>query len=155
MSKNNIYLMHSDNCFIKYKKSVKHAISGWRIDPQTNKEVEFFIVNPMDSFSYDDDVLEVYSERENKFIIQRNKYLFEQGMLIEYKGLMSDVDLTNTLTEDEVEAVSTIKNINDLRQRLLDFDSKVTVGRILEKAEFVGRPATFIKAIKQRLEEIG
>ncbi len=154
MSKNNIYLMYSEDCFIKYKKSVKHAISGWRIDPESKKEVEFFLVNPSNNFSYDDDILEVYSEKENKFMIQRNKYLFEQGMLVEYKGLMSDVDLTNTLTEDEVEIVATIKNIADLKLRLADFDSKVTVGRNLEKAEFVGRPVTFIKSIRSRLEEL-
>jgi len=137
-----------------YRKTTEHAISGWRIDPTNKKEVEFYLVNPKDTFSYDDDVLEIYSDKEDKFLIQRNRYLFEQGMLVEFRGNSMEVDMSNVLTDEDVESIATIKTSGDMYTRLQELNSKIAVERVFKTAQYIGRPAAILKVIKQRLEEL-
>lgn len=138
----------------RFTKTVEHPITGWRLDPDSGRQIEFILTSPTQEFAYDREVLEVYSEREYKFLVQRNRYLFERGLLKEYTGEAEEVDMSNTLTDDEVFALASTRLTSDLHAKLRDITSAVTVRRVLLTAKEIGRPAKVVAAIEQRLGEL-
>lgn len=112
----------------RYMKTVSYAVGGLRRNPNTNYE-EGFILQTDESdfatgkwsdkgqepsywrFNYLNDVVELYSEFEHNAFKHRNKYLLENGLLVEYDGtedgkvLSADIAEYNTNPfEEEVKA---------------------------------------------------
>jgi hypothetical protein len=152
-SLNNIFVAVGEpvRCYVK---TVDYPITGWRIDPDTGKQVEFILSNPGAEFDYDSDVLELYSEKDVRFLQQRNRYLFEKGLLKEFQGEPEPVDMTNSLTDTEVAEIATIRLPNVMKPRLASITSDVSIRRILAHAKEIGRPAKVIELIETRLKEL-
>jgi len=154
-SVNNIYLVNIEPPVKKYVKTIPSKVGGIRFDSRGEHEVGFILeTSDQTKFVYDDEVLEVYTSREDRALRQLNRKLFEQGFLKEYLEEAPALDTTNMLTDAEIEEVARISNINSLKTRLLDFTSAVTVQRILKSAEEIGRPAKTLELIRQRLETV-
>lgn len=154
-SVNNIYLVNIEPPVKKYVKTIPSKLGGIRFDARGEREVGFVLetINP-DQFVYDDEVLEVYTEREDRALRQLNRKLFELGYLKEYAQDAPALDTANMLSDEEILEVAKTPNINTLKARLLDFTSAVTVERVLKAAQEVGRPAKTLEVIKQRLDTI-
>lgn len=138
----------------RFVKTVDHALTGWRLNPDTGQQIEFVLVSKSKEFDYDTEVLEVYSEREYKFLIQRNRYLFENGYLKDYNGEAEVVDMSNVLTDDEIFSLASTRLPTELKVKLSDITSPVTVKRVLLAAREMGRPAKVVAAIEQRATEL-
>lgn len=141
--------------FKRYATAVNFSIAGFRLNPHDLKDRQTFILGDREQnkpFNYEDHVIELYSEIEDKFFIQTNRYLFAQGMLQVYNDRLEDVSMENVLTEEQVTEVASINNINALLAKLAEFSSPVTINRILDRAETIGRPKRFITTIKSYAE---
>lgn len=150
---NNMYVSDKEP-YKRFVKTVVHPITGWRVDPESNRQVEFVLASLRPEFDYDSEVLEIYSEREYKFLQQKNRYLFEAGLLKEYDGMPDDIDMTNVLTDDEIFTLSSVRLPNDLKGRLLPITSNITLKRVLASAKEIGRPAKVISIIEERLQQL-
>lgn len=138
----------------RFVKTVDHPITGWRIDPETGKQVEFILSTPTENFDYDTAVLEFYSEKDWKYFQQKNKYLIAAGLVKEYTSAPEEVDTTNLLTDEEVYKIATTTQFHVMTKRLEELTSPQTVKRVLAVAEEVGRPAKTLAYIKARAEEL-
>ncbi len=154
MQTTNTIFVSASEPYKRFVKTVVYPVTGWRINPDTNLQVEFIMVSPRPEFDYETEVLEIYSEREYKFLLQKNRYLFESGLLKEYTGEADDVDLSNTLTDDEIFALSSVRLPNDLKGQLKTITSAVTIKRVLFSAKEIGRPAKVISVIDERLQQL-
>ncbi len=152
-SMNNIFVAQGEP-YKRVVKTVDHPITGWRIDPDSGKQVEFILSTPTPEFDYESDVLEFYSEKDWKFFQQRNRYLITKGLVKEFEGVPEAIDTTNLLTDDDIFKIATMTQAMSLNKRLRELTSPLTVKRILAVAEEVGRPAKTIALIKARAEEL-
>lgn len=150
---NNIFVAQGEP-IKRFVKTVEHPITGWRLDPDTGKQVEFILSTPTADFDYDTAVLEFYSDKDFGFFKQRNRYLIQAGLVKEYVGEAEPVDTTNLLSDEEIYKIATISQPFTLTKRLNELTSPHTVKRILAVAEEVGRPAKTIAMIKARAEEL-
>jgi len=164
-SKNNIYSTAENQPVMKYFKplNIAYIITGWRLDPETNKRVYFILESapvPANTkyedltkrtFSYEDDVIELYSEREVRFFRQQNKYLFERGLLQEFEGEPEEIDTSNMLSDPEVVKIALLPQAK-LSERLQDITSPITLSRIYNMMLEIGRPAKITSFVKAKLE---
>lgn len=152
-SENNQFISVGDP-IKRYVKTVDYQITGWRLDPDTGKQVPFILATPTEEFDYDTAVLEFYSEKDHKFFLQKNKYLFERGLIKEFAGTPAEVDLTNTLSDDEILELATTRLPNQLKSKLDTITSDVTMKRVLAQAKEIGRPIKVLEIIEARLKEL-
>lgn len=152
-SMNNIFVAQGEPVQ-RYVKTVEHPITGWRLDPDTGKQVEFILSTPTEAFDYDAAVLEFYSDKDWKFFIQKNRYLIEQGLVKKFEGAPEPVDTTNLLTDEEIFKIATTSQILTLKKKLQEITSSLTVKRVLVVAEEVGRPAKTLAEIQARVDEL-
>lgn len=139
----------------RYIKTVNHGITGFRLNPDDEwRKVEFSLVTEGPNAPYEDTVLELYTEKEHAFFRQANRYLFQAGLIQPYQGEATKVDTTNVLTSDEIYELASTRNIQQLSKRLADITSKVTMTRILEVAQEIGRPAKTLEFMKERLSQL-
>ncbi len=147
--------MTAGDPILRYALVPKHGITGWRLNPDDGKKLEFELVPHQEPpFDYERDVIELYSDKEVKFFRQANRYLFSQGFLTEYLGEAEPVDVTNMLTDAEVLEIASTRNVNQLNSRIKDLTSLVSVQRILNAAQEIGRPAKTLELIRKRLEDL-
>ena len=140
----------------RYVKTVPSKLGGVRFDTDGKNHVGFILeTQNVDTFVYDDEVLEIYTAREDRALRQLNKSLFTNGYLKEYMQEAPDVDVHNMLTDDEILEIAKITNIQVLQKRIAELTSSLTVRRILTAANDVGRPIKTIAAIQARLDAIG
>lgn len=152
-SVNNIFLMATEPPVKKYQKAIVSQVGGTRLDSD-NKQVYFILKSGPDGFDYEYEVLEVYSDREDKFIRQANRKLFELGMLKEYIGDIREIDTTNLLTDDQIRDIAGTTNVPSLLKKLQELTSTFTVQRVLDTAKEIGRPAKTLDLIANRLKEL-
>ncbi len=150
---NNLYPASGDP-YKRFVKTVEYAITGWRLDDQGKSQAEFVLASPLKEFDYEMEVLEVYSEKEYKFLLQKNRYLFQSGLLKEYDGAPDEVDMSNILSDDEIFALASTRLPNDLKSKLSAITSHVTVKRVKHMAEEVGRPIKILSLINERIEQL-
>jgi len=154
-SVNNIYLVLTDPPTHRYVKSIPSKIAGVRLDADGKNQVGFVLQSQTSGeFSYDDEVLEIYSDREDRFLRQVNKGLFKQGLLQPFKGELPDVDMSNVLSDEAIVEIASIRNLPQLQKRLQEITSPFTVKRVYDTAVQIGRPQKTIAAINERLEII-
>lgn len=147
-SLNNIYLTVETPPYKRYVKTIKSQVAGLRLNDE-GKQASFILHTGPD-FDYEQDVLEIYSDREHRYFLQANRTLIAKGLLKEYNGVKGEIDKTNLLTDDEIETIATTKSMPVLMKRLGELTSKVTVDRVLATATEIGRPQKFLEAIRQR-----
>ena len=165
MSTNNIYYNVDTVPVMRYRKTVAHSLSGWRIDPITGKQVDFILTSaplprdykyedlPKMTFKYEYDVVELYSDKEVNLFRRLNRTLFENGLLQEYEGEPEATDFSNMMSDADVIKIAVLPPIK-LQKRLTEITSDVTLHRILAMAQEIGRPAKVITTIEQRQKEL-
>lgn len=172
MSTNHQYLEFSDKVAKRYVKTVINPVSGTRINPYNSAErIDFLLTTPRTSLveitapdgkitlervatSYEDEVLELYSDNEVKSFLRFNKGLIEQGKIKEYSEVAPLPNTANMLSDEEVYDIANTKTIKQLRTRLVAITSPLTVSRVKAAAEDIGRSAMIVKSIDSYLEEL-
>jgi hypothetical protein len=172
MSKNNIFYDFEEEVYCRYKKAVPTMVSGKRRNPYKTEEVIDFVLktDPRDfnfdkigkeasfrdqvTFNYDSEVLEVYSEKEDKFIRRANASFFERGMLVPYVEHRPEFVTPNDLSDTDVYEIASAKNIFQFKKALKDITSDVTLQRVLDAVKEKNRPVSFVNAVVERIEEV-
>lgn len=154
MSVNNIFLIVVDPPYKRYVKTVPSSIGGIRLNSEGTNTTEFVLRSHPDGFVYDDEVLEIYTDREDRFLRQSNKTLFQKGYLKEYIGEQPQLDTSNMLTDSEIEEIASIRNVAVLQKRLNEITSILSMKRILDLATEIGRPAKTLQIIKKRHDDL-
>lgn len=153
-SANNMYLMVATPPVKKYVKTVPSKIGGVRLDAEGKTVTGFILESKPDTFVYDAEVLEIYSDKEDRFLRQMNRKLFENGFITEYFSEIPEVDTKNMFTDDEVTAIASTHNIQQLQKRIGEITSPISMKRILAAANEIGRPQKTVQLIQRRLEEL-
>lgn len=154
-SVNNIYMVAGEP-YARYVKTLRSLVSGMRLNPTTQvmTPVDFVVASHPERFEYDSEVIEIYSEQEDRYFKQANRSLFQSGLLKAYDGAKELPPLENFMSDEEVKQIATIKNTNELRTRLLKVDSPITLARILSAAEEANATKRVLDAIRERKAEI-
>lgn len=161
MSVNATFIMDTEP-IAKYAKAVNHMIAGFRLDPE-GKQVDFILKTPSDCVDEelnrvrysDDEILHIYSEKEHTYFKRMNRRLLEAGLLKPYTGDPEQLDLTNMLDDAEVDNIAAMTNIKAFEKRINQITSTVSLKRILNKMSDLGRKASFLAIINQRLADLG
>lgn len=159
MSYNIQYVEHKDRVKAKYVKTKPHMVAGVRIDPNDNKSrIEFLIRTPEKDFdfdkkqqkyfSYEDEVVELYSDAEVKIFSRANKVLIEAGILIPFEGKEQEVRLENSQTDEQLKQL--LKEPLDLSS----ITSKVTLERLLSLAEEMNIPVKVVRQIETKIKSL-
>lgn len=152
---NNIFLVAGDP-LKRYIKTVDFRLAGKRLHPTSNQPVDFIIAgDPAHGIVYDEMVIELYSDKEIAYFMQVNRYLIRAGYIKEYDAAPEAVDVSNLLTDEDVEAIATIRNIPALEARLDELSSVVTLQRVLNAAAHVGRPQKVLNVIQSKIDQGG
>lgn len=153
-SVNNIYRVVDTPPVRRYIKAVPSKVAGVRLDANGKEQVGFILQSDPDTFNYDKEVLEIYSEREDRAVKQLNRALFSNGYLIEYNVEAPPIDTSNMLTDEQIVEIASLRNINALEARIRELTSPFTLQRILIAANDIGRPAKTVAVIQKRLDEV-
>ena len=153
-SVNNIFLVNIDPPVKRYVKTVPSKVGGIRFDANGKTQIGFILESAAGGFSYDSEVLEIYTDREDRAVRQMNKNLFTQGFLKQYNAEAPELDTRNMLSDEDIVEIASLRNIKALEARISDLTSPFTVQRILTAANDIGRPAKTISIIEQRLAAV-
>jgi len=153
-SVNNIYLVNVEPPVKRYVKTIPSRVGGIRFDANGKTEVGFILASDERGFIYDNEVLEIYTEREDRALRQLNKNLFTQGYLKEYTADAPGIDVSNMLSDEEIHEIASMRNIKSLEVRLTELSSPFTLRRVLDTANEIGRPQKTIAVIQARLDAV-
>jgi hypothetical protein len=173
MSHNHQFIELEDKVVKRYAKTINSVLTGFRLDPRRpENRLDWMLASPRklfsvvwedgqqpyvqrNNFSYDDEVIELYSEGEVRLFERLNRDSIESGALKVYTNPAPAVDTTNLLTDEEVDAIATIKQVTKLKKTISDPAFTVqTLKRILERVEAHDRPISVVKAITSRIDEL-
>ncbi len=172
MSVNHQFIAFDDKIVKRYAKTTNHILSGYRLDPyRPENRIDWLLSSPnknfqvvwedgvppqiiRTAFSYDEEVIELYSDVEVRLFERLNRRSIENGALKVYTDESPSVDLSNALTDDEVEKIATIKQVPALRKKVAGISSPLTLKRILEAVERHDRPMSVARAIQDRINEL-
>jgi hypothetical protein len=162
MSVNHQFVEYEDTIFARYRKTAICAVAGIRINPAKPGERMSFVLQSkfknfdqdtkQVTFSYDDDVVELYSEQEAKVFKRLNPYLFSAGLITEYNLEKPEVP-DNTLSEDEVQHIVTLP-LADFRERLDTITAVQPVRRIKDAIDSLSLPIAYRTMVEARLKEL-
>lgn len=154
-SENNIIVTADNEPVKKFAKAIPSKLAGRRLDPFKFNELSFVLESdPEIGFLYENDVIELYNDREVRFFLHANRKFIKEGYLKEYQGSPTVADTSNILSDEEVETIATLRTGPMIAKRLNDLTSRVAVQRVLDMAQHVGRPASIIKIIEKRMQEL-
>lgn len=171
-SYNHQFIQFEDKIVKRYTKTIPGMLTGRRLDPhRPENTVEFLLHTPetnfnfvqtpenkidlvRKSFSYLDEVVELYSTQEVTLFQRMNRVSIENGVLVEYNDVAPDIDTTNMLTDSEVTEIAKTKQLLSINKKLSDLSSIHSLGRILQAANELDRPISIIKAIQSRIDEL-
>lgn len=164
MPANNIFIEYDDRIIARYKRTCVHAISGIRIHPTSNERVSFMLnsdwrdfdpATEKVKFNYSNDIIEIYSEQEDKVFRALNAYLFHNGFIAPYAGGRDVVSTTNSMSDEAISDLAGNQSIVEFSDKINALDSVVTLQRILDTVKSADRPYSFIRIIEKRLSELG
>lgn len=161
MSKHNIYPEFSDQTVERWQKACIHAVAGKRVNPYKDDgvKIDFILRSKEDNFnfetrklafSYDDDVIELYSPREVTVFRALNRAAIEAGLLVPYGENKQAIDTRNALTDEQVLAIAEIPQLPKLKKALQDITSVTTLRRIAAKIP-ESRAKAFDRAVIDRM----
>lgn len=172
MSYNHQYLEFNDKIVLRYTKTIPGIITGARLDPHRPENrtdwllrtpEKHFLFKPREdgkidleriSFSYEDEVLELYSSTEVSIFQRLNRATIESGVLVVYNDIAPDIDTSNVLTDDQVTQIAATKQLLAIRKKLTGMTSIHTIQRIIDAAKTLDRPYSIIKAMEERINEL-
>lgn len=169
MSENHQYLeLQGKDVFARYQKTQVAALALTRPDPHDlSKRAHVLVITPesalrykkdndgydifdgRETVSYDDEVIEIYSEMEDKIFRRLNEKLFADGELVAYEERRTARDTSNALTQSEVVDIANLKNLPLFRSKLKGVTSLITLDRIREAVIQLGRPMSFVNALDE------
>lgn len=177
MSINHQFLEFSDQVKKRYIKRDINALSGYRLNPRNatnpNDRIDFLLVTPEKSLritgygdgnptkheqvdlSYEDEVLELYTDFEVRAFERMNRLLFENGLLIEYDAEAPAINKTNIITDAEIVRLANTKSISALKKRLMEITRVEALKTLLEKMEDVDTATVaHLRAVRERINEL-
>lgn len=154
MSKNHQY-PEFDTPVARWRKAVVYKVTGVRLSPYNESErIDFLLESKEDQpFSYFDDVIELYSEKESRLFAVLNRAAIERGLLIPYTEAPKEVVTSNALTDDELKDLATYGNKVQFTAKVKEITSWVTLSRLLTQLT-ENSPKWREDAIKARLAEL-
>jgi hypothetical protein len=179
-SVNHQFLEFSDQVVKRYTKSRLYPITGWRLNPRNavnpNERLEFLLATPENNveftpydqegngeptkvkqvaFTYEDEVLELYTEMEVRSFERMNRLLIENGFLVEYDSTSPAVNKVNTLSDVELRKIAKLKMLTTFKQRIKELTSIYTLEGLLEIMDSIDTVTIAqVKAVKERINEI-
>ena len=179
-SLNHQFLEFSDQVIKRYTKARLQPLTGLRLNPRNavnpNERLEFLLATPEQNveyipydqdgsgeptkvkqikFTYEDEVLELYTEMEVKSFERMNRLLIENGLLVEYSEHSPAVNRVNTLNDVELRKIAKLKMLNTFKSRVADLTSIVTLESLLEVLETVDTATlSQVRVVKERLDEL-
>jgi len=172
MSKNHQFIEFEDRIVKRYAKTVPSVLTGLRLNPhRPENRLDWLLTSSAESFkhvwedgekptltrigfSYDHEVIELYSDAEVKLFERLNRAAIEQGLLKVYTDAAPVVSTHNALIDADVIEIAKIKQLSALKKRLTTLTSVITVQRVLEAAKTLDRPLSIITAIEKRIDEL-
>lgn len=172
MSHNHQFIAFDSQIVKRYAKTTVGILTGYRLDPyRPENRLDWLLASKNSSFqvvwedgqqpktirtgfNYEDEVIELYSDIEVRLFERLNKNAIESGALKLYTESAPAVDMSNLLTDDQIEAIATIKQIPSIRKKIAGINSPITLKRILEAVEKHDRPMSVAKAIQSRINEL-
>lgn len=174
---NHQFLEFSDQVVKRYTKSRLQPITGWRLNPRNavnpNERLEFLLATPEANvefipygdgeptkvkqikFSYEDEVVELYTEVEARSFERMNRLLIENGLLIEYNDTASAVNTVNTLSDAELRKIAKLKLISAFKTRVNELTSIYTLESLMNIMETIDTVTVAqMKAVKERINEL-
>lgn len=158
-SVNHQFLEFSDRVIKRYTKARLQPLTGYRLNPRNsvnpNERLEFLLATPEDNvqytpygdgeptkakqvkFTYEDEVLELYTEVEVRSFERMNRLLIENGLLVEYSEESPAVNKVNTLSDVELRKIAKMKLLPAFTARVAEITSTFTLESLLEVMETV------------------
>jgi hypothetical protein len=141
MSIHNIYPEFADRVLERWQKAIVGTVAGKRIDPYTeNARVDFLLITKEHNFDiatrkvafvYEDEVIELYTEREVTVFRALNKAAIENGLLKPFEDAPPEVNDTNIYTDAQLLAILNEKNMPTYKGML----KKITAIPVLDRME--------------------
>ncbi len=179
-SVNHQFLEFSDQVVKRYTKARLQPLTGWRLNPRNavnpNERLEFLLATPEDNvlftpydqdgngeptkvkqvkFTYEDEVLELYTEVEARSFERMNRLLIENGLLVEYNDTASAVNKVNTISDAELRKIAKLKMITAFKARVNELTSVYTLETLLEMMSTIDTVTMAqVKAVKERINEL-
>ena len=163
---NNQYLHLQGKVYKRYIKSTLSIITGYRVNPEdlskrltysleTPEKDVLYIPDGEDTFKadkrasvdYDSEVLEVYSEEEDRLFRRLNRTHIENGLLTEYTDPLTEIDTKNEITDRELKNIAEMKNLMQFKKRAKEITSPHTLKRLLDMLN--DRPKSFSTCIEE------
>lgn len=174
MSKNHQFYEFDDQIVERWVKTPAHMISGKRVNPynpvehidfvlrthrdnfdfQQHNQMQYPDVDSKRKFVYEDEVLELYTDTEAKLFRRLNRNLIERGLLKPYQGKARDTDMSNLLSDDDVQEIAMIKTLNGFKSKLKAITSVTTLDRIMVAVKANNRAISFLSAIEAKRDEL-
>lgn len=165
MATNNIYPAMQDQVYKRYAKVPINVIGGLRVDPsdmrvqvgwilKTDEDNFDFETKKRKVFEYDDEVVEIYSESEDKLFRKLNSGLFSAGLLKEYNEENELIDSPNFVNDAEILRVIEIRSVAEFEAALKKFDAVATLERIKQQLVDQGKSVKKVQLVEARLKEV-
>lgn len=174
---NHQFLEFSDEVKKRYIKRGIGALTGYRLNPRNavnpNERIDFLLATPETSlditpygdgeptkhrqvgFSYEDEVLELYTDMEVRSFERMNRLLIENGLLVEYNGTATEVSKANLLSDVELTKIASMKTVAALKKRIATITSVDMLQTILDKMQEIDTVTmAHIRAVKERINEL-
>ena len=139
-------------------------LSGMRPDPYETRKSIPWILQSKDTnynikakhleFEYEDEVIELYSQFEVDTFKRLNKNLFDQGFFKEYIGEQAPVNITNTISDNELENIASIRSNEAFAVEINKLTSPLTLERLKQIATAAGKSVKKIQLIDARIEAL-
>lgn len=163
MSKHNIYPQFTDRIVSRWQKTTIYPIAGKRLDPHDkNKQLDFILRTREENYNfetkqitvvYDDEVLELYSDDEQRLFLALNRAAVEAGLLKPYTETKRAVDETNILSDEQVTALATTANHLKFEAEIKKITSLITLRRIAQEIPDT-RSLKFFRVVENRIKEL-
>lgn len=159
-----------DQVYARYRKTTIGAVAGIRLNPHDHKQrIPFLLQSSLSKFTWNDkkpeestlefdyatDVLELYSAQEEKVFKALNPNLFSQGLVVVHTGAKEQVDTSNAVDDNAVLEIAALKNLPQFKKKIGELTSPTTLRRIDEQVKAKDRPYSFIRAIAERIADVG
>ena len=162
-SKHNIYPEFEDQVVERWKKTSIHAVAGMRLNPyHSESRISFLLMSNEDdfnlttrvlTFNYENEIIELYSEREVLLFKRLNKEIIERGLLVPYTQPAPIVDTTNALTDAEIETMLQSKNPVQLKAKIKNITAASALQRILARTT-PDHKQWVIQTLQDRIQEL-
>lgn len=165
MAMNNIYHMMQESVYKRYTKVPVNLVGGLRLDPTDTRlqigwvlhtdEADFdYTTKKRTQFVYDNEVIEIYSEAEDKLFRKLNAGLFRAGLLKEFLETEEVVSSPNFVNDSEINRIVEIRSITDFQTELANFDALATLERIKQQLIDQGKSVKKVQLVENRIKEV-